>query len=75
MSWQQNAACRGMDPAIFFPDLGNHNHAAKRVCAGCPVRIDCLEHALNAGEEFGIWGGLTEPERRRVTRGRARLAR
>ncbi len=61
MSWQQNAACRGMDPAIFFPDLGNHNHAAKRVCAGCPVATRCAQ--AGATEEFGVWGGLNPAER------------
>lgn len=73
--WKQHAACRGTNPELFYPVAKDTPDIprAKAVCARCPVRIDCLEHALNAGEDFGIWGGLTEAERRRVTRGRTRL--
>lgn len=59
--WRNNAACRGMNPAIFFPELGNHNHAAKQICAGCPVSQQCAD--AGAGEDFGVWGGLNPMER------------
>lgn len=65
------AACRGMaEEDIFFPDRShgpNGADAAKAVCAGCPVRVECLEHALEAQEEYGVWGGTTPAERRRMT--------
>ncbi len=59
--WRDNAACRGMNPSIFFPELGNHNHEAKRVCARCPVAAPCAQEG--AGEDFGIWGGRNPAER------------
>lgn len=69
-AWQDNAACRGMDPELFFPDIGHSMNAirAKRVCATCPVADHCLEYALTSGERFGIWGGVGEPERKRLRR-------
>ena len=63
-NWQELGACRGMDPDIFFPERGALNLAAKRVCAGCEVRQECLDHALDNGEHFGIWGSTSERERR-----------
>lgn len=72
--WMRAAACVGSDPELFFPSRGESTREAKTICRGCDVRIDCLEHALAEGEKFGIWGGLSERERRRVRRQR-RLTR
>jgi WhiB family transcriptional regulator, redox-sensing transcriptional regulator len=69
--WQEQANCLGVDPDLFFPERGASTREAKSVCRGCDVRIDCLEYALAHGEKFGIWGGLSERERRRVRRQRA----
>lgn len=72
--WQERANCLGVDPDLFFPERGASTREAKGVCRGCEVRVECLEYALDNGEKFGIWGGLSERERRRVRRQRA-LAR
>ena len=72
--WQERANCLGVDPDLFFPERGASTREAKGVCRGCEVRVECLEYALAHGEKFGIWGGLSERERRRVRRERA-LAR
>jgi WhiB family transcriptional regulator, redox-sensing transcriptional regulator len=69
--WADLASCRSLSPDLFFPETANDEDAAKSVCAGCPVRAECLEHALAAGEPYGIWGGLTLRERRLVRRARA----
>jgi len=67
-------ACRGSDPDLFFPDRGESLEAAKALCAGCAVRDECLEHALRNGERFGVWGGTSERERRRIRRQRRTAA-
>ena len=72
--WQARANCMGVDPDLFFPERGASTREAKEVCRGCVVREDCLEYALANGEKFGIWGGMSERERRRIRRARA-LAR
>jgi len=69
--WQERANCLGVDPDLFFPERGASTREAKSVCRGCEVRAECLEYALAQGEKFGIWGGLSERERRRVRRQRA----
>ncbi len=69
--WQTAANCLGVDPDLFFPERGASTKEAKSVCQGCVVREDCLEYALANGEKFGIWGGLSERERRRIRRQRA----
>jgi WhiB family redox-sensing transcriptional regulator len=69
--WQSSANCMGVDPDLFFPERGASTREAKEVCRGCVVREDCLEYALANGEKFGIWGGLSERERRRLRRARA----
>jgi WhiB family transcriptional regulator, redox-sensing transcriptional regulator len=69
--WQEQANCLGVDPDLFFPERGASTREAKAVCRGCEVRGECLEYALAHGEKFGIWGGLSERERRRVRRQRA----
>ncbi len=73
-TWQRKANCMGVDPDLFFPERGASTREAKEVCRGCVVRDDCLEYALANGEKFGIWGGLSERERRRIRRARV-LAR
>jgi WhiB family transcriptional regulator, redox-sensing transcriptional regulator len=74
--WMSEAACQGVDPDLFFPERGENtdNSEAKAVCRKCPVREDCLEHALVNHEHYGIWGGTSERERKRIRRIRARLA-
>lgn len=62
-SWRMRAACRTADPALFFPELGESAGAAKRICADCPVRAECLAFAVASGERFGVFGGLSERER------------
>jgi WhiB family redox-sensing transcriptional regulator len=73
--WQDQASCLGMDPDLFFPERGASTRDAKAICAACPVRVECLEFALSNGEKFGIWGGMSERERRRVRRMRAQQRR
>jgi len=68
--WQVRANCMGVDPDLFFPERGSSTREAKEVCRGCVVREDCLEFAIANGEKFGIWGGMSERERRRVRRAR-----
>jgi len=70
-SWQRQANCMGVDPDLFFPERGASTREAKEVCRGCVVREDCLEYALSNSEKFGIWGGLSERERRKIRRRRA----
>ena len=69
--WQAQANCMGVDPDLFFPERGASTREAKEVCRGCVVREDCLEFALDNGEKFGIWGAMSERERRRLRRARA----
>lgn len=68
--WADYALCAQTDPELFFPEKGGSTGGAKRVCLACPVRDDCLEYALDNDERFGIWGGLSERERRKVKRDR-----
>jgi WhiB family transcriptional regulator, redox-sensing transcriptional regulator len=69
-TWQRSANCLGVDPDLFFPERGGSTREAKEVCRGCVVREECLQYALENGEKFGIWGGLSERERRRLRRRR-----
>lgn len=62
--WQDSALCAQTDPEAFFPERGYPARTAKEVCAACPVRSECLNYALENDERFGIWGGLSELERR-----------
>jgi WhiB family redox-sensing transcriptional regulator len=62
--WQYRAACRGTDLTVFFPERGESAEPARQICGGCPVREPCLEFALRQGITHGIWGGLTERDRR-----------
>jgi WhiB family redox-sensing transcriptional regulator len=65
LSWQERALCAQTDPEAFFPEKGGSTRDAKKVCVGCDVRGECLEYALAHDERFGIWGGLSERERRK----------
>lgn len=73
-TWRNLARCRGLDPAIFHPVNDDDADEAKAICALCPVREACLEHAIVAREKVGVWGGLTARERRRLIRQRRRTA-
>ena len=66
LEWQERALCAQTDPEAFFPEKGGSTREAKRVCMSCEVRVQCLDYALENDERFGIWGGLSERERRRV---------
>ncbi|WP_309408543.1 WhiB family transcriptional regulator [Glutamicibacter sp. PS] len=66
LGWQARALCAQTDPEAFFPEKGGSTRDAKRVCGACAVRSECLEYALSNDERFGIWGGLSERERRRL---------
>lgn len=74
MIWRQRAACRGVDPDIFYPVTDEDAEDAKAICRACPVRQACLEWALERREREGVWGGATERERRRILRRRRRSA-
>jgi len=74
ITWRNRGACNGLDPAVFFPDSEENAEEAKSICAECVVRLSCLEHALAVRERDGVWGGLTEKERRRMIRQRRRTA-
>lgn len=66
LAWQTDALCAQTDPEAFFPEKGGSTRDAKKVCSACTVRSECLEYALANDERFGIWGGLSERERRRL---------
>lgn len=72
--WRDRAACRGLDTTMFFPQQGESVVEARAVCATCPVRAECAGFALVSGQRFGIWGGETERDRRRVRAARRRSA-
>ncbi len=68
LAWQADALCAQTDPEAFFPEKGGSTRDAKRICTTCDVRDQCLEYALQNDERFGIWGGLSERERRKLKR-------
>jgi WhiB family redox-sensing transcriptional regulator len=68
LAWQEQSLCAQTDPEAFFPEKGGSTREAKRICVGCEVKSECLEYALMHDERFGIWGGLSERERRRLKR-------
>jgi WhiB family redox-sensing transcriptional regulator len=70
-----HANCAGVDPDLFFPERGASTREAKEVCRGCIVRDLCLTYALDTGQKHGIWGGLSERERRRIRIARRQAAR
>ncbi len=70
LAWQSDALCAQTDPEAFFPEKGGSTRDAKKICTTCEVKGQCLEYALQNDERFGIWGGLSERERRRLRRSR-----
>jgi WhiB family redox-sensing transcriptional regulator len=75
VEWQDDALCAQTDSEMFFPEKGGSTRDAKKVCSACEVREKCLEYALFTGQRYGIWGGLSERERRRMSaRGKRVLA-
>ncbi len=73
--WTLSALCAEVgDTDLWYPERGGSNREAKQVCMACPVRIDCLEYALARSEEWGIWGGLSEGQRRQLKRERREVA-
>ncbi len=66
-AWHSRGLCVGEDPEVFFPSHGDPGAAARQICALCPVRNECLRYAT-AADEFGIWGGLDQEERRKLKR-------
>ena len=67
-SWQEDGLCRQVSPALMFPEPGESADPGKQVCAGCPVLVKCRDHALRHNERFGVWGGLSENDRKRLRR-------
>ena len=75
MQWRERGRCKGVDPAVFYPeDDEDPGIEAKEICALCPVRETCLEHAIAVREKAGVWGGYTSRERRRLIRQRRRAS-
>ena len=66
LAWQSDSLCAQTDPEAFFPEKGGSTREAKKICGSCEVRNQCLEYALQNDERFGIWGGLSERERRKL---------
>ena len=66
LAWQTDSLCAQTDPEAFFPEKGGSTRDAKKICTSCEVRTRCLEYALENDERFGIWGGLSERERRKL---------
>ena len=66
LAWQTDSLCAQTDPEAFFPEKGGSTREAKKICGSCEVRNNCLEYALENDERFGIWGGLSERERRKL---------
>jgi len=75
MAWQDRANCRGADPDLFFPERGASTRTAKGICRDCQVRAECLEFAIVSSEKFGIWGMMSERERRKIRKERQIAAR
>lgn len=73
-AWQVHGLCRGVDPNVFYPPDAVGSDEAKAICAGCKVQAPCLEYALAWREKFGVWGGTSERERRRIAKARRAVA-
>ena len=69
--WTERGRCGETDPEAFFPEKGGSTRDAKKVCMACEVRTECLEWAIDNDERFGIWGGKSERERRKIKQDRA----
>lgn len=70
LSWQQDGLCNQTDPEAFYPEKGGSTREAKSVCVGCMVRAECLSYALDTDQRFGVWGGMSERERRKLNTSR-----
>ncbi|MCU1395639.1 MAG: WhiB family regulatory protein [Ilumatobacteraceae bacterium] len=68
LAWSRSAICETADPDLFFPQPGTDTTYARSMCKACPVRRQCLDYALETKQKFGIWGGMTESQRRRLRR-------
>jgi WhiB family transcriptional regulator, redox-sensing transcriptional regulator len=68
LRWQGLARCAEVDPELFFVEKGASTRPAKRVCMACEVRAECLGYALEHNELYGVWGGMSDRERRRLKR-------
>ena len=68
LAWADYGSCTNTDPDLFFPQPGADTSYARSICRGCPVRLHCLDYALESGQKHGIWGGMTESQRRRLRR-------
>jgi WhiB family redox-sensing transcriptional regulator len=66
--WTKKALCAEVDPEIFFPEIGGTTTDVKRICKACDVKAECLEYSLRNNERFGVWGGLSEQDRRKLRR-------
>jgi WhiB family redox-sensing transcriptional regulator len=75
LAWQDYSNCAGADADLFFPERGASTRKAKAICNACQVKAECLEFAIQQSEKFGIWGGLSERERRRIRKERSIAAR
>jgi WhiB family redox-sensing transcriptional regulator len=73
-TWWDRARCAEADPEAFFPEFGESTRQAEKVCAGCEVRAECLEYALENRELYGVWGGVPEFERHQLRQERAKGA-
>jgi WhiB family redox-sensing transcriptional regulator len=73
--WQERAICAQTDPESFFPEKGGSTREAKRICLSCDVKEECLEYAMENDQRFGIWGGLSERERRNLRKTTPRAPR
>lgn len=71
LAWQADSLCAQTDPEAFFPEKGGSTRDAKKICTSCEVRLQCLDYALQNDERFGIWGGLSERERRKLRKAAA----
>lgn len=71
LDWQTKAKCKGKSASVFYPQRGVPSASAVAMCRSCEVRVECLEYAISNNEEFGIWGGLSERERRKLQRDRS----
>lgn len=74
-AWMNLGACKGVDPALFFPERGEATEPAKEVCARCPVKLTCLQFSLDSDEQDGVWGGMSGRERRLLKRKMRRVER
>lgn len=68
LPFRDKALCAQTDPEAFYPEKGGSTREAKQICGRCEVKVECLQYALDHDERFGIWGGLSERERRRLKR-------